>query len=113
MNNLNYTFTKKTKNITFGLMAIGIISIVAGFITDHAPEGVSHDAYHHTRIWANLLVNGWFFMGIGLLATFFMALQYVAEVAWSVAVKRVYEAISCYLPVGAIIMLLTFFSFSI
>ena len=106
MNNLNYTFTKKTKNITFGLMAIGIISIVAGFITDHAPEGVSHDAYHHTRIWANLLVNGWFFMGIGLLATFFMALQYVAEVAWSVAVKRVYEAISCYLPVGAIIMFL-------
>jgi hypothetical protein len=35
-----------------------------------------------------------------------MALQYVAEVAWSVAVKRVYEAVSCYLPVGAIIMFL-------
>lgn len=100
MNNLNYTFTTKTKNITFGLMAIGLITIIAGFLTNGA------DDTNHTRIWANLLVNGWFFMGIGLLATFFMALQYAAEVAWSVAVKRVYEAISCYLPVGATIMFL-------
>ncbi|MES2398068.1 MAG: quinol:cytochrome C oxidoreductase [Bacteroidota bacterium] len=106
MNNSNYTFTKKTKNITIGLMVIGLITLIAGFLTDHAPEGVSHDEYHHTRIWANLLVNGWFFMGIALLATFFMALQYVAEVAWSVAVKRVYEAVSSFLPIGAIIMFL-------
>lgn len=106
MNNSNYTFTSKTKNITIGLMAIGLVSIVGGFMTDHAPEGVSADEYHHTRIWANLLVNGWFFMGIGLLATFFMALQYVTETAWSVVVKRVFEAISSYLPVGAVIMFL-------
>jgi hypothetical protein len=106
MSNLNYTFTNKTRNITFGLMAIGLITIIAGFLTDHAPEGVNHEEYHHTRVWANLLVNGWFYMGIGLLATFFMAIQYVAEVAWSVAVKRVYEAISSYLPVGAVIMFL-------
>jgi hypothetical protein len=100
MNNLNYTFTNKTRNITFGLMAIGLIAIITGFLTDNPEDN------NHTRIWANLLVNGWFFMGIGLLATFFMALQYAAEVAWSVAVKRVYEAISCYLPVGATVMFL-------
>ncbi len=60
MTNLNYTFTNKTKNITFGLMAVGLLTIIAGFFTDHAPEGVSHEEYHHTRIWANLLVNGCF-----------------------------------------------------
>ncbi len=87
-------------------MGIGLITIIAGFLTDHAPEGVSHEEYHHTRVWANLLVNGYFYMGIGLLATFFMALQYAAEVAWSVAVKRVYEAVSSYLPVGAVVMFL-------
>ena len=102
----NYTFTSKTKNITFGLMAIGLITIVGGFMTDHAPEGVNPEDYNHTRVWANILVNGWFFMGIALLATFFMAVQYAAEVAWSVSVKRVYEAVSSYLPVGAIIMFL-------
>jgi hypothetical protein len=106
MNNLNYTFTTKTKNITFGLMAIGLITLIAGFMMDTAPNGVNAEEYHHTRIWANIMVNSWFFMGIGLLATFFMALQYAAEVAWSVAIKRVYEAISCYLPVGATIMFL-------
>ena len=100
MNNLNYTFTKKTKNITFGLMAIGLIAIIAGFLNND-PEDINH-----TRIWANLLLNGWFYMAIGLGATFFMALQYAAEVAWSVAVKRVYEAVSSYLPVGATIMFL-------
>lgn len=104
MNSLNYTFTQKTKNITMGLMAIGVITIIAGFLTDQAPEGV--EEYHQTRVWANLLVNSWFFMGIGLLATFFMALQYVAEVAWSVSVKRVYEAVSSYLPIGASMMFL-------
>lgn len=102
MSNLNYTFTNRTRNITFGLMAIGLITIIAGFILDH-PEGAEED-YHHMRVWANLLVNGWFFLGIGLLATFFMAIQYVAEVAWSVAVKRVYEAVSSYLIVGAVII---------
>ena len=60
MNNLNYTFTNKTKNITFGLMAIGLITIIAGFVSN------SDEDAQHTRIWANLLVNSWFFMGIGL-----------------------------------------------
>jgi len=106
MNNNNYTFTSKTKNITIGLMTIGLVSIIGGFLTDHAPEGVSHEEYHHTRLWANLLVNGYFYMGIGLLATFFIAIQYVAEVAWSVAVKRVFEAVSSYLPIGAVIFLI-------
>lgn len=106
MNN-NYTFTNKTRNITFGLMAIGLVTIIAGFLTDHGPEGATHESYHAgTRMWANLLVNGWFFMGIALGATFFMALQYAAEVAWSVAVKRVYEAISSYLPIGASVIIL-------
>jgi hypothetical protein len=104
MSNTNYTITSKTRNITFGLMALGVIALVVGFLTDHAPEGVDEEKYHHARVWANLLVNGYFYLGIGLLATFFMALQYVAEVAWSVAVKRVYEAVSAYLPVGSIIM---------
>lgn len=110
MTNLNYTFLSRTKYITFGLMAIGLITIIAAFATDVAPAGVDAADYQHMRAWANLLVNSYFFMGIALLATFFMALQYVAEVAWSVAVKRVYEAVSSYLPVGATIMFLILLS---
>ena len=100
MNNLNYTFTSKTKRITIGLMIIGLVSIIAGFLQDDPAD------HHHTRIWANLLVNSWFFMGIGLLATFFIALVYVTETACAIAVKRIFEALSSYLPVGAVIMIL-------
>ncbi len=104
--NLTYTFSDRAKKITFGLMAIGIITLIAGLMTDHAPAGMNAEEYHHNRFWANLLVNGLFFMGIALLATFFMAFQYAAESAWPTAIKRVYEAISMYLPVGSALIFL-------
>src|SRR4051812_11739256 len=99
----NYTFSDRTKKVCFTLMGIGLISMIALFITDKAPEGVEN--YKHTRFWANILLNGTFFMGIGLLATFFMAVQYAAEAAWAVAVKRVYEAVSEYLIWGVSIVI--------
>ncbi len=103
--NLTYTFPDRLKKATFVLMGIGLIAMIVGFITDHAPEGME-DHYHHNRFWANLLLNTFFFMAIGLAATFFLALQYAAEAAWATTVKRVIEAVSCYLPIGAGIMLL-------
>lgn len=104
--NLNYTFTDKAKRITFILMAIGLLSIILGFFMDHAPEGVAHEDYHHNRFWANLLTNSIFFMAIGLLATFFIAMNYASETSWYVAVKRIFEAVTCFLPVGAILLII-------
>ncbi len=104
----NYEFSGRTKLILLVLIAIGVITIAAGL----SGAGAAHDAGHghggvaSTRFWANLLVNGYFYMGIGLLATFFMMLQYVTETGWSVVVKRVFEAVSAYLPWGAVVMLI-------
>jgi MFS family permease len=97
---MEYTFPSKLKIATFVLMAIGLIALITGFMSDHSA--------HHTRFWANLLVNGFFFFAIALGALFFIALQYAAEVAWSVAVKRVLEAIIGFIPVGAIILIVVF-----
>lgn len=102
--NLNYTYTDKSKRIAFVLMGIGIITIIAGFLFDHPADAGEH--YHHNRMWANLLLNSFLFMGIGLLATFFLAVQYAAESAWATAIKRVYEAVSEYLPYGLGLMFL-------
>jgi hypothetical protein len=88
---MNYTFSTKTRNICFILMAIGLVSLVGGFITD------SH------RTWPTLLHNSFFFMAIGLGALFFMAVQYAAEAGWSVTVKRPMEAVASYLPIGSLI----------
>ena len=60
------------------------------------------------RIWVALLTNGIFFFFISLAVLFFMALQYAAEVSWSVVFKRVYEAMLSGLPlmVGIIILII-------
>jgi hypothetical protein len=73
-------------------MAIGLVSIVGGFIAD------SH------RAWPSLLLNSFFFMAIALGALFFMAVQYAAEAGWSAVVKRPMEAVASYLPYGAVFM---------
>ena len=97
---MEYNFPSKLKITTYVLMAVGLIAMIVGFMNDHTD--------HHTRFWANMMVNGFFFLAIGLGALFFMALQYAAEVAWSVLVKRILEAISGFIPVGAIIMIIIF-----
>ena len=104
--NLQYTFSSKARMWTFVLMAIGVITLVAGFIMDKAPAGVEDGHYHHTRFWANVLVNCFFFMASPLAATFFIAMNYASEAAWFVAVKRVFEAVSSFLGLGSILMFL-------
>ena len=97
---MEYSFSGKLKITTFIMMAIGIVAMIVGFMTD--------DSAHQTRFWANFLVNGFFFMGISLGALFFIAFQFAAEVAWSVAVKRVFEAVMGFVPVGSVILIVVF-----
>jgi hypothetical protein len=94
---MNYNFTQKNKTIAFVLMAIGIVSVGASFVT------------HSHQAWSNLLQNTFYFMAIALAATFFLAVQYAAEVGWSVVLKRILEAMGQFLPFAAILMLIVFF----
>lgn len=78
------------------MVAIGVIAIVAGFMTDP------------TRAWASLLQNNFYFTAIALSGTFFVAFNYVAQSGWSVAIKRVPEAMGGFLKFGAVGMILIF-----
>lgn len=102
---LNWTFPSKTKMLCFALMGVGLIGMVAGYMTDHV-EGAHH--YHHNRFWGNFLMNSFFFMSIALAATFFLGLQYAAEAGWATTIKRVIEAITMYLPYGLGLMCVVF-----
>lgn len=93
---MDYTFKSSTKRITLGLVGLGILAIVYAVMT-HIPG---------QRIWANLLVNSYLFVGIGLMGTLWMAIQYVSEAGWSSGFKRVPEAVSQFLLVGGPILLL-------
>lgn len=94
---LTYTLSDKVKRACFLLMGIGVLTLIYGLF---AVEG--------QRLWANILVNSFFFMAIALGATFFLSLQYATESAYGVTTKRVVEAVTTYLPVGLSFMLLVF-----
>ena len=98
---MDYTFKSSSKRTTLGLIGHGVLAIVYALFVDHTPG---------QRIWANLLVNSYFFVGIGLMGTLWMAIQYVSEAGWSSGFKRVPEAISQFLFVGGPILLITLFA---
>ena len=68
----------------------------------------SFEDHGHSRTWSNLLVNAFFFFGIGLGALFFIALQYATESGWGVVWKRLLEAMTGWLPVGALFLIIVF-----
>lgn len=68
----------------------------------HAEE---HHAEHSTgsvRIWANFLLNSYYFLLFAVGALFFMAVNYAANAGWATLLKRIMEAMSSYLPIGLI-----------
>ncbi len=86
------TISSRFKLLAFGLMAVGLITFIIGFITN--PE----------KTWANLLVNDYYFLTLAIGATFFGALQYVTQSGWSAGFIRVPQAIGNFIPVAAILM---------
>jgi hypothetical protein len=53
------------------------------------------------RTWANVLLVSYLLLGMGLAATVFIAFTYVTGSGWSVALRRVPEAMTSLLPFGA------------
>lgn len=66
-------------------------------------EQTHHQAQNEP--WVNLTVNNFFFLAVAIGALFFMAVQYAAQVGWSVVVLRIMEAMSAYLIIPLLIML--------
>jgi len=90
---MEFKFEGRAKTISLVLMGIGVVALLGGYLTDGSD--------HHQRWWANLLVNGFFWFSISLAALFFYALNYAVEAAWSAILKRIWEAIFKFLPIGA------------
>jgi hypothetical protein len=112
--------SRKTNNKFFLTIAIGVILLIAGIIFmvtgggDHGNgHGEAAEAGHEAASWTkrlfiNLWLNNVYFTGIALVGTFFVAVQYVAYAGWSVLIKRIPEALSYFLPIGGIVMLLVY-----
>lgn len=90
-------FSKKFNYLTYGLMGLGVIVLVYGFLTDTQ------------RTWANLLVDNYYFLSLTIGAAFFFSLQYITQSGWSAMFRRIPEAIMAFIPYSAIIMLVMYF----
>ena len=100
---MEFKVTKNANILTIVLMVVGLLFTGIGIAVE-----AGHDHGHlGTRLAGNLLIDSFFFFGIGLGALFFLALQYATETGWYATVKRVIEAVAGYLPVGIILMTVT------
>jgi hypothetical protein len=95
---MNFTFSKRARSISMALIVLGALATLIGIFGDGSP--------HHQRTWANVLITGFFFLGIALGSLFFYALQNATETGWTVLVKRVYEGIIGFLPIAAVVMVI-------
>jgi hypothetical protein len=96
---MNFVFTRKAKNFTFALMALGAILLAVGLITDHS-------GHTDQRFWSGMLINSFFFFAIALGAVFYMHLHYATESGWGVVLKRVFEGVMSFLPIGSALLLI-------
>lgn len=98
---MEFKVSNKAKIFSIILIVIGLISLLAGIFTDHSDHAGQ-------RLWANVLINGYFFFLIPLGALFFIALQYVSEMGWGVTTKRIFEGISSFLPIPSLVLIIVF-----
>jgi len=93
----SFDFTQKIKSRIIILMVIGAILAAVGIVLN---------LDHTQRIWANVLLNGFFFTAIALGAVFFVVVHVLGESGWHTAIQRIPEAMGQFIPVGGIILLI-------
>ena len=95
-----FNFKKQYRNIL--LIAIGACLLVLLAAILISRPGAS-------RIWANVLLNNQYFTGLSLGAAFFIAVHRVSLSGWHTALQRLPDAMTTFLPVAFILMLLIYF----
>ena len=86
--------------------------------TEQAAAGEGHEASAEehpgspillTRVYTALRQTNVLFTGLGIIGLFFVAIQYAAQAGWSVPVKRIPLAMSHWIPISGILMLVLWF----
>lgn len=95
-----FTFDKKQKTFFIILMAIGVVSLLAGiFIYSDEP----------VKIWSNILLNNFYFLSIALCGIFFIAVHKISDSGWQSSLVRIPESFTDFIVVSAVLMFLIYF----
>jgi hypothetical protein len=82
----------RTRLIFLALAVAGIVAAGVGALTS------PHD------MWANLLLVGYYAVTLGLGGLFFIAVEYASGSTWSIAIRRIPEAMTRLIPAGAVVI---------
>lgn len=134
-----FEFSTRVRNIVYGLIGVGLLLLFAGyFVAGEATSKAGPDAHvelehiastiqpvadtaddaghggHHvkttgTRLLANFLLCSVYFMTLAMGAMFFLAVHQVGNGGWHTAVRRISEAMTMYVPIGALTLVVLFF----
>jgi len=98
------------KKWTMGLMIVGLLTLILGFIFLNPLSGSHGENLNSTRFWAVLLQNSIFWLLLVNTSMFFICISTLAMGSWQVALRRVPEAVSSVLPILSIITFIIIFS---
>ncbi|MFT4203302.1 MAG: quinol:cytochrome C oxidoreductase [Chitinophagaceae bacterium] len=90
---LQFEVPSKMKTWSIGLIVVGLIAIILGFVTKGSHKEESH------IFWGTLMYNSVFFLLICNAAMFFLCACTLAMGGWQQSFKRVAEAISAIVPI--------------
>lgn len=94
---MTLTFQTPAKLKTFSLIALvlgAILGIGSFFVNDPS------------RVWSSFLVNNFYFFALGIFGAVIVAISYVAHAGWYTVLKRIAEAMSTYIIVGLLGMVI-------
>ncbi len=110
MNTNSFLLPGGFKKWTLGLLIVGIVTLLFGFVLLN-PFGGSHgDNVNSTRFWAVLLQNSLYWLLLVNTSMFFICISTLAMGGWQVAMRRVPEAISGLVPILGVITLIILLS---
>ena len=105
--NQSFELPGSYKKWTMGLLIVGAIALLYGFIMYHPFSHAGHgENINSTRFWAVLLQNAVYWLLIVNASMFFIGVTTLAMGGWQVALRRVPEAISSVVPVLGVIAFL-------
>lgn len=88
-----FEFTAGIKKTLYILMGVGVLG-AAGSLW-------FYDENQHSRFWTSILINTYFFTGIGIFGIFFIAANTLGYSGWISVVKRIFLSLSGFVIAGA------------
>jgi hypothetical protein len=93
----NFDFTDKLKKNLGIMMGVGVLGLVGLFLF--------YGENHHSRLWANILTNVYYFTGISLFGMFVVAATQLAYGGWQTLMKRIFLSMAAFALIGGFLLL--------